>query len=93
MQKLSRHISRGLSGATLLALGVLQAQAHPGHSLLDATTTHLASSPYHVTVLVLSGVTLCFGARLVQRRWPRHLFQAAGAIALASAVAIWTSHI
>ena len=92
MQKLCCHLSRGLSAVTLLAVGILSAQAHPGHSLLDTTPGHALTSPYHIVVLALSGMTLFLGARLVQRQLPRRLLQAAGVIALVSAVAIWTSH-
>ena len=92
MQKPSRHFSRGLSAVALFAAGALSAHAHPGHSLLDTTPTHALTSPYHITVLALSGVALFFGARLIQRQMPRRLLQAAGVIALVSAVAIWTSH-
>jgi hypothetical protein len=91
MQKPSHYISRSLSAVTLLAVGVLSAQAHPGHSLLDATPNHVVTSPDHITVLVLSGLTILFGARLVQRRLPRRLLQIAAVIALGSAAAIWAT--
>jgi hypothetical protein len=92
MLKPSRHFSRGLSALTLLVASALPVHAHPGHSLLDATATHALTSPYHLAVLVLSGVTLFFGARLVQRQRPRRLLQAAGVIAVVSAGVIWASH-
>jgi len=91
MQKPSRYIFRGLSAVTLLAAGVLSAQAHPGHSLLDATPNHVVTSPDHVTVLALSAITLFIVARLVQGRLSRRLLQAAAGIACVSAAAIWTT--
>ena len=92
MQKLSRHFFRGVSAVTLLGAGALSAHAHPGHSLLDTTAAHALTSPYHVAALALIGVMLFFGARLIQRQLPRRLLQAAGVIALVSAVTIWSSH-
>ena len=92
MQKLSSYIPRGLSAVTLLVVGALPANAHPGHSVLETSPTHILSSPYHIAVLALSGLTLFFGARLVQRQLPRRVLQVAGVIALIAAIAIWTSH-
>jgi hypothetical protein len=64
--------------------------AHPGHSLLDATPTHLLTSPNHFIVLAVSGVLLWFGARLVKRQLPRRILQGAGILALAVAVVTWS---
>ena len=77
---------------TLLAVGALQANAHPGHGVLEASPTHILTSPYHLAVLALSGLTLFFGARLVQRQLLRRVLQVTGVIALIAAIAIWTSH-
>ena len=93
MHKLSSHVSRSLSVATLLAIGALQANAHPGHGILETSPTHILTSPYHIVVLALSGLALFFGARLVQRQLPRRVLQVTGVIALIAAIAIWTSHL
>jgi hypothetical protein len=71
----------------VLASGV--AQAHPGHSLHDATVSHVLTSPYHLAVLALGGVALWFAGRFVQRQLPRLLLQGAGVVAILSAAVIW----
>jgi len=81
---------RGLSIATIMALGITVAQAHPGHGVSDVSATHLLTSPDHFLVLATSGVLLVFGARLVQRRLPRRLLQGAGVVTLAGAAVIWS---
>lgn len=92
MPKPSSYVSRGLTALTLLTIVALQANAHPGHGVLESSPTHILTSPYHIAVLALSGLTLFFGARLVQRQLPRRVLQLTGVLALIAAIAIWTSH-
>ncbi len=76
--------------ATLAILSVLPAtHAHPGHSLQEADTLHLLTSPYHLTVLTLSGAALLLGARFIQRRVPRCLMQGLGVVSLLAAAILW----
>ncbi len=67
------------------------AQAHPGHGLFDQGAAHAATSPYHVTVLVLIGAGCWLATRLVAGRVaPRRFLQWAGTVALLAAGALWT---
>jgi hypothetical protein len=50
---------------------------------------HLLTSPDHLAVLVLGGVTLWLVGRFVQRQLPRRLLQGAGLAALLTAGVIW----
>ncbi len=67
----------------------LSAQAHPGHDWHDADARHLLTSPDHFALLALGGTLMWFGARLVQRRWPRRLMQVTGATACVLAAVLW----
>ena len=88
-----RRAWRGISTATLLVLGAVAAQAHPGHSLTEATPAHLFTSADHLLVLAVSGLLLICGARLVQRTWPRRILQGTGVLALAGAAVVWGSQL
>jgi peptidoglycan/LPS O-acetylase OafA/YrhL len=88
----SRHSLKLLAVATLGILsGGSVAEAHPGHSLFDATPMHLLTSPDHFLVLAMAGTVLLFGAKFIQRRLPRRLIQGAGVVALAGAAVVWSS--
>ena len=84
---------RSLAAALLLNLGGALAHAHPGHGLDDASAAHILTSPYHLTVLALSGAALLLVARFVPRRLPRRLLQGAGIAAAAAALVLWGSRI
>jgi hypothetical protein len=88
----TRHSLKLLAIATFGMLsGGSVAQAHPGHSLFDATPMHLLTSPDHFLVLAMTGTLLLFGAKFVQSRLPRRFIQGAGVIALAAAAVVWSS--
>jgi uncharacterized membrane protein len=80
---------RPLAAALAFALGAVIAQAHPGHGIQDASTTHLLTSPYHLVVLAICGTSFLIVACFVQRRMPRRLLQAAGLVALAASTVLW----
>lgn len=88
-----RRANRSLATAILLALSAVIVQAHPGHALSDASPTHLITSPDHFLVLVITGVLLVFGARLIHRTWVRRTLQSTGAAALVGAAMIWGLHV
>ncbi|MBI5774111.1 MAG: hypothetical protein HZA89_10260 [Verrucomicrobia bacterium] len=91
---MNRHPNDSLSTRTqrlvavFLALFVCAplADAHPGHSLSEATPAHLLTSPDHLAALVLIGAAMCLWAQLVNRRLPRRALQFAGSIAILSAL-------
>ena len=76
-----------------LCLGVLTladaAQAHPGHSLGDASVSHVLTSPNHLAALAVFGLGLFVGAQFVQRQLPRRALQCGGALTLACAAVLW----
>ena len=78
---------------TTLCLGVLAlagaAQAHPGHSLGDASVSHVLTSPNHLAALAMFGLGLFVGAQFVQRQLPRRALQCGGAVTLACAAVLW----
>lgn len=65
------------------------AHAHPGHSLTEAPTAHLLTSPDHLAVLVLVGAAMCLWAQFVRRRLPRRALQFAGSLAILSALIVF----
>ena len=67
----------------------LSAQAHPGHALADHGALHAVTSPYHLAILAVSGATLWFAGRLVQRALPRRALQITGGAALVTAAVLW----
>ncbi len=73
----------------LLAAFGSTASAHPGHSLTDADATHVLTSPYHLIVLGLIGLTLWVVGSFVHRNAPRRLLKFTGGVALVSAVVLW----
>jgi len=84
--------TRGSTWTTALILGLVSvsaAQAHPGHSLGDYGAAHIASSPYHVSILAAVGLALWLGARFV--KWPvgRRVLRAGGIAAVMLAAAWW----
>jgi len=74
-----------IAAALLTALASGVAQAHPGHGLHEASASHVLTSPYHLAVLALSGATIWFSARWVERRLPRRLLQSIGIAAVMTA--------
>ncbi len=85
--RLLRSLQATLCWGVLTLSGV--AQAHPGHSLGDATVSHLLTSPNHLATLALFGLGLFVGAQFVQRRLPRRALQCGGAVTLACAAVLW----
>ena len=78
-----------LAGALALLTSSLSTHAHPGHSLQDASTAHLFTSPDHLTVLALGGIGFFAAGYLIQRRLPRRLLQGSGVAAVLAAVVLW----
>jgi uncharacterized membrane protein len=76
---------------TLAAIlgAALPALAHPGHSLTDASASHLLTSPFHVLTLAAMGVVTYAAARLVQKQAPRLALQATGTMLMVTAVVLW----
>ena len=74
--------ARSLGCLTLFVLLTGAAQAHPGHGLLERGVAHAFTSPVHVALLAVMGVTLFGGAHLIQRRLPRRAMQGLGAFLL-----------
>jgi len=72
-----------------LALATGLAQAHPGHPLHDASPSHLLTSPDHLAVLALGGAAVWFGARWIERRFPRRVLQILGVAAVTTAAVLW----
>ena len=66
------------------------AHGHPGHGLLDQGTSHLITSPYHLLVLLASGLLLAAAARFVRSCRLQWLMRATGAAFLLLAAAFWT---
>jgi hypothetical protein len=75
--------------ATLILAVIESAQAHPGHSLGEYGVGHVASSPYHVSILAGTGLLLWLGARFIHRPFARRALQTTGILALVLAAAWW----
>ena len=67
----------------------LSASAHPGHDIRDATPQHLLTSPDHLAVLALGGMTLWLIGRFAQCQMPRRLLQGAGVAGLLASAVLW----
>ena len=80
--------SQWVAIAFVLAL-VGTAGAHPGHGLLEHGPLHTITSPFHLSVLALIGVTLFAGSRLVQRQLPRRVLAGLGTITLVASAVMW----
>jgi hypothetical protein len=65
------------------------AQAHPGHALGEHGPAHIATSPYHLSILAGAGLLLWLTARLTQRPLARRLLQAGGLTAMLAAAVWW----
>ena len=73
----------------MLSAMVLSVQAHPGHDLLAHGAGHVATSPYHLVVL-LGLAFACFALGQMARHIPtRRFFRYAGVTALAAAATLW----
>ena len=86
--KITRNLKTRMTAAALLVAG-LSAQAHPGHSMHEASISHYVTSPYHLIVLSLMGLALCGSAFLVKRPAVRRTLATGGAAALLIAVILW----
>jgi hypothetical protein len=76
----------------LAAAGVTSAatlHAHPGHGLLEEGARHTLTSPYHLTVLALIGVSLFAGAHFTRQRIPRRALRSIGVVAIALSAVLW----
>jgi peptidoglycan/LPS O-acetylase OafA/YrhL len=72
-----------------LAILPAAAQAHPGHSWSEASSSHLLTNPDHLAVLAAVGCVSWIAALWVSRRLPRRLLQCAGVGAVAAAAVLW----
>src|SRR5690349_1241121 len=83
---------RGLWSAGLLALAGATAGAHPGHGLADAGAVHVATSPYHLSVLaggaLAAALALMLAARLARSPRSRRALQVGAGCALLAAAAL-----
>jgi len=85
---LTHNLKTRMTATALLVAG-LSAQAHPGHTLHEASVSHYVTSPYHLIVLSLIGLALGGAAFLVNRPALRRAFATGGAAALLIAVILW----
>jgi hypothetical protein len=85
-----RRVMASLSIAALAA-GSFVANAHPGHSLTDASIQHVVTSPYHVATLALAGLGLFGAGKLAKRQFLRQLLQLSGGTLMLAAVLVWGS--
>ena len=77
------------SAATIIAtMFALPAFAHPGHSLTDASATHLLASPFHLTTLAVIGGGIFLGARFVRGSAARKVMQLTGVVLLLTIVTL-----
>lgn len=88
INKLTHNVKIRVTAAALIVAG-LTAQAHPGHSLHEASVSHYVTSPYHLIVLSLVGLALCGAAFVVSRPVLRRALATGGAAALLIAVILW----
>ena len=72
-----------------IALSTTSVFAHPGHSLTDASMSHVLLSPYHLAMLAVSGVACYVGARFVQRQLPKQVLRHLGVVLLLSSAVLW----
>ena len=64
-------------------------RAHPGHSWLESSPSHLLMEPEHAAALLAAGIGLALLARVVRLSWLRRITATAGVLAFgASLVAI-----
>jgi hypothetical protein len=74
----------------LFVLSCITVQAHPGHDLTAHGHIHLASSPYHIAMILGFSVGCFLFAELLRRSWARQL-QIAGVLALSTGVLLWVA--
>lgn len=67
--------------------------AHPGHSVWNVRLSHTLTSPYHVSMLVLVGISFMAAGCLVRHPICRRALQTGGFCALAGAFCLWISPI
>lgn len=77
------------SSSMLLSMGRLS--AHPGHSLADEGVLHAVTSPYHLGILLATGLGLCGIAGLALREGSRaqRWMRVAGVTVTCSAGVLW----
>lgn len=63
--------------------------AHPGHDLMAHGPAHVATSAYHLWVLVGTAVAAFGIAQIVRTKRARNIMRAAGVTALAVAAVLW----
>jgi len=90
-QNLLGRLNRGISTATILALGSVFASAHPGHGLHQESVAHTLTSPYHLLTMAMIGGGLLLGAVFVKRLAARRTMQITGAAAVAVAALTFVS--
>ncbi len=80
-------------GAWLMLVGtgiVATAQAHPGHSLAEASPGHLLSSPDHIALLALAAFLPVYIARQIPHPVARRWLDATGVVVALATAAMWT---
>lgn len=75
--------------SALTVLTAITSQAHPGHSLAESTPSHILTSPYHLGVLALAGVAMCWIGLAVTQPRVRMALQWVGAFAVVAAAYMW----
>ena len=88
--RLARNLVTKLSAImALIFAAATTGRAHPGHALSDASTQHVLTSPYHLTILAVSGLALWTVGYFIHRRTARRVLQLGGAFAVLSAAGLW----
>ena len=87
MNRIRLAIATAIVATCTLSTGSVQ--AHPGHGLEEGGVTHMLTSPYHLSVLLLTGLSLLVTARFVQEKLPRRTLQVCGTLALLVAGVLW----
>jgi len=82
-------MNKHIKSALLIALlSVVTLEAHPGHSLYQASPAHLCSSPDHLIVLALAGAALLLAACFVRRTWRRRVMKSVAVAAIVLSVVL-----
>lgn len=89
----AQRLRTALTTTTILALGLSDASAHPGHALDAQPVSHLVTSPYHLITLTMIGTGLLLGAIFVKRLAARRAMQITGVAAVAVAAVTFASQL
>ena len=85
---------RGLKNPCFLALAIWATMAttvfaHPGHSMSEASASHLLTSPDHAAVLALFGIAAAVASHLIGQQAARRVLRGCALAAFAGAVVLW----